>query len=328
MERVATSALRLALAMLSVAAACSSDEDSRGADADVVLVPIAEAGVASGGDASSIRDALLDTESGAFVNDGGFANIDAEPRGSFDAESRGDALATDAHDTEADASGFVRATRVLAFTRTLGYRHDAIPIALAALAQQAEQRGWTLAASEDPALFSDPGLADYDVVAFVHTTGDVLDDAQQAALTRFIQRGKGWVGVHSASDAEYDWPWYGELVGAYFLAHPAIQTATLRVEQHSHPATAQLGDSWTRSDEWYAFRTNPRGKVNVLLALDETSYEPGTAAMGGDHPIAWYHAYDGGRAFYTALGHTLESWSEPAFLAHVAGAIEWAAGRE
>lgn len=165
------------------------------------------------------------------------------------------------------------------------------------------------------------------MVVFLSTSGDVLDASQEAALERFVRAGNGWVGIHSASDTEYSWPFYGGLVGAYFREHPVIQEALVRVETNSHPATAALPSEFRRTDEWYAFATNPRPNVTVLLTLDETTYAPATSAMGADHPIAWFHAYEGGRAFYTALGHTRESYAEANFLAHVAGGIEWAAGR-
>lgn len=232
---------------------------------------------------------------------------------------------TPAHD--ADAGKATAPLRVLAFSRTTAFRHDAIPAAIDALGREAGPRGWSVTASEDPALFSDAGLAAFDVVVFLLTSGDILDAAQQAALERFIQRGKGWVGIHSASDTEYDWPWYGRLVGAYFMGHPAIQSATLRVERRSHLATAHLTDRWVRTDEWYGFKTNPRSDVQVLISIDEASFDPGTGRMG-DHPLAWYHGFEGGRAFHTALGHTIESWSEPGFVAHIAGAIDWAGERE
>ncbi len=147
-------------------------------------------------------------------------------------------------------------------------------------------------------------------------------------LEQYIGNGGGWVGIHAASDAEYDWPWYGGLVGAYFDQHPAVQPATIKLEQRSHPSTAHLGTTLTRTDEWYNFReTGPdiRSRVSVLMALDESSYTGGT--MQGDHPIAWYHLYDGGRAWYTALGHTEASFAEDAFLKHILGGIQWAAER-
>ena len=216
-------------------------------------------------------------------------------------------------------------THVLAFSRTTGFRHGSIEPAVEALRGLSAERGWTTEHTEDPATFADDQLARADVVVFLLTTGDVLDEAQQGALERWLKRGRGWVGVHSASDTEYDWPWYAGLVGAYFAAHPAIQTATVRVASREHPATAHLPAAWEREDEWYDFRTNPRADVDVLMTVDESTYQGG--GMGRDHPIAWSRAYGGGRSFYTALGHTDASWADPAFLAHVAGGITWAAGR-
>jgi type 1 glutamine amidotransferase len=216
---------------------------------------------------------------------------------------------------------------VLVFSRTVGFRHGSIADGVRALSMLADARGWRLVATEDPAAVADSGLSTIDVVVFLSTTGDVLDSDQQASLERFVRAGGGWAGIHSASDTEYDWPFYGGLVGAYFRAHPAVQEAPVRVETAAHPATSNLPSMFRRTDEWYAFVANPRPNVTVLLTLDETSYTPGTSAMGSDHPIAWSHAYEGGRAFYTALGHTRESYTEAHFLAHVAGGIEWAAGR-
>jgi type 1 glutamine amidotransferase len=213
----------------------------------------------------------------------------------------------------------------LVFSRTTGYRHASIESGVAALSRLGTERGWAVSASEDAALFSDTRLGSFDVAVFLSTSGDILDAEQQAAFERFIRGGGGFVGIHSASDAEYDWPWYGQLVGSYFQAHPAIQEAELHVEAE-HPATQGLPSIWTRTDEWYAFRENPRSRVTVLLTLDESTYDPGEGAMGSDHPIAWHHEFDGGRAFYTALGHTQASYADPIFLSHISGGIEWAAG--
>jgi type 1 glutamine amidotransferase len=132
------------------------------------------------------------------------------------------------------------------------------------------------------------------------------------------------VGVHSASDTGYDWPFYGELAGTYFAGHPEIQPATVHVEDRVHPATSDLPEVWPRTDEWHNFRANPRGSVHVLATVDEGTYSGGS--MGADHPIAWCREFAGGRAFYTAGGHTRESYAEPLFLAHLTGAIRWAAG--
>jgi len=214
--------------------------------------------------------------------------------------------------------------RVLAFSRTVEYRHESIAAAHAALSGIAAERGFELQASEDVTSISDAVLGEQDVVVFLSTSGDALDADAENALARFVRGGGGFVGVHAASDTEYEFPFYGGLVGAYFNAHPAIQQATLIVEDALHPATMHLEATWVRTDEWYAFRENPRPNVRVLLRIDETSYDPGTGAMGDDHPVAWAHEYEGGRSFYTALGHTAESYSEPAFLEHLAGGIAWA----
>jgi len=216
---------------------------------------------------------------------------------------------------------------VLVFSKTVEFRHDSIPDGRAALMSAASDAGWTFSATEDASVFNDDGLASIDVVVFLSTTGDVLDDSQQAAFERFIRAGRGFVGIHSASDTEYDWAFYGELVGAYFREHPAVQEATIRVADAADPTMAGLPDPWTRTDEWYAFKDNPRANVHVLMTLDETSYAPGTATMGSDHPIAWLHEYEGGRAFYTALGHTKESYADPTFVRHLTQAISWAGGR-
>jgi len=161
-------------------------------------------------------------------------------------------------------------------------------------------------------------------VVFLCTTGDVLGEAQQAAFQRYIEAGGGFVGIHSAADTEYDWPWYGDLVGAYFKGHPAVQPATIVVSDSVHPSTRSLPTHWNRTDEWYDFRTNPRGRVHVLATVSEATYSDGE--MGADHPIAWCQFYGGGRTWYTALGHTRESYSEPLFLRHLWGGIQFAAG--
>jgi type 1 glutamine amidotransferase len=205
------------------------------------------------------------------------------------------------------------------FSRTAGFRHESIGAGIEAL------RGlFRLDATEDPGAFTAENLARYRAVVFLNTSGTVLDAGQKAAFEAYIRSGGGFAGVHAATDTEFDWPFYGDLVGAYFAGHPAIQRAVVRVEDASHPATAGLERAWTRTDEWYNFRTNPRPKVHVLLTLDESSYSGGT--MGADHPHAWYRAYERGRSFYTAGGHTVEAYAEPAFRAHLAGGIRYAAG--
>jgi len=215
--------------------------------------------------------------------------------------------------------------RVLAFSRTTGFRHDSIPDAIAAVRTLGDQNGFLVDATEDPSVFTDSGLAGYGAVIFLLTTGHVLDDSQQAAFERYIGAGNGFVGVHSAADTEYDWPWYGGLMGAYFASHPDVQPAVVQREDANHPSTLSLPDVWVRTDEWYNFQSNPRDtpEIHILASLDESSYAGGTM---GDHPIAWYHEYAGGRAWYTAGGHTRESYAEPLFLQHVLGGLAYAAG--
>jgi glucose/arabinose dehydrogenase/type 1 glutamine amidotransferase len=216
--------------------------------------------------------------------------------------------------------------RILVYSETAAFRHGSIPAGIAAIQQLGQQHGFQVDTTENSALFTEANLARYDAVVWLSTTGDVLNDEQQAVFERYIQGGGGYAGIHSASDTEYDWPWYGGLVGAYFNNHPAQQTADLVLTDAAHPSSSSLPTVWERFDEWYNFRTNPRGNVHVLLTIDERSYNPGPGAMGADHPMAWCHAYDGGRAWYTALGHTNQSYSEPRFLEHLLGGIRWAAG--
>lgn len=214
---------------------------------------------------------------------------------------------------------------VLIFSKTAGFRHDSIPAGVAAIRQLGLENNFDVHATEDAAIFNTDSLAKFRVVIFFNTSADVLDSLQQAALQNFIRAGGGFIGIHSASDTEYEWPWYGELVGAYFDSHPKIQTATVVVEDSSHISTSHLPRQWVREDEWYNFRANPSGRVNVLLRVDESTYSGGK--MGGDHPLAWYHEFDGGRAWYTAMGHTVESYSDALFLQHILGGVLWAAGR-
>jgi len=213
---------------------------------------------------------------------------------------------------------------VLVFSKTAGFRHDSIPAGIAAIRQLGQQLGFAVQATEDAGVFADASLTPYKAVVFLSTTGDVLDAAQQAAFERYIRGGGGFVGVHSATDTEYDWPFYGGLMGAYFSGHPDIQTATVQVETQGHASTSGLPRVWVRKDEWYNFRENPRGRVDVLATLDERTYSGGT--MSGDHPILWSHTYEGGRAWYTAGGHTTESFSEALFVDHLGKGILWSSG--
>lgn len=216
--------------------------------------------------------------------------------------------------------------RLLIFSRTKGFRHNSIPQGIAAVQKIAQQKNYEVAATEDPSRFTDDTLKKYHAVIFLSTTGNILNATQQAAFERYIQAGGGFVGVHSAADTEYDWPWYNNLVGAYFESHPNnpnVRKAIIDVTDTSHVSTNMLPARWERTDEWYNYKSIYSG-IRVLASLDENTYEGGT--NGKNHPIAWYHEYDGGRAFYTGSGHTEESYSEPLFLAHLAGGIDYALG--
>jgi type 1 glutamine amidotransferase len=212
--------------------------------------------------------------------------------------------------------------RVLLFSRTVGYRHDSIPAAIAAFMQLQPDGDYQAESTEDPTTFTADNLGRFQIVVFLMTTGDVLDDVQQVAFEEWVGAGGSYLGVHSASDTEYDWPFYGQLVGAAFARHPDVQQATVEIEAPEHPAVAGLPSPWSRRDEWYDFRSNPRGTVTVLATVEESSYSGGT--MGPDHPMVWAHeTAGGGRAFYTGMGHTKESYAEPAFRQHLLLALRW-----
>lgn len=214
---------------------------------------------------------------------------------------------------------------VLVFHKTTGYRHDSIVNTLELITRLGRENGFRVEKTTDASNFNQENLRKFAAVVFAHTTGEILDDVQQSAFESYIRSGGGFVGIHTAADAEYDWPWYGQLVGAYFKSHPQVQAATLKVEDTGHPSTQALPyPTWTVTDEWYNFRSNPRGQVKVLLTLDETSYQGGE--MGSDHPIAWCQEYQGGRSWYTGLGHNQELYSDLAFQRHILGGIRYASG--
>ncbi|WP_243731726.1 ThuA domain-containing protein [Nocardioides ochotonae] len=230
-------------------------------------------------------------------------------------------------DAAAAAEGEAEQFDALIFSKTAAFRHSNIDEATTAIQQLGTANDFTVTATEDAAAFTDANLAQYEVVIFLSTTGDVLNETQQGAFERYIQGGGGFAGIHAASDTEYSWPWYGELVGSYFASHPpGTPTATVKVEDPAHPSTAGIEPRWERTDEWYNYRTNPRGAVHVLASMDETTYAPGGNAMGVEHPIAWCQDYDGGRSWYTGMGHTEASFTDEKFLGHILGGIQTAAG--
>lgn len=220
---------------------------------------------------------------------------------------------------------------VLLFTKTNGFHHESVNEGVAAMRQMALRHHFSVDWHEDAAVFNDERLKKYQVVVFLLTTGDILNDEQQAAMERFIRAGKGYVGIHSASDTEYDWDWYTKMVGRTFHIHPANQTADLQVLDRKFPGLDRMPDRFMWTDEWYEFGAERIKGLNYILAVDGQTFDP--KAQWGDkkssddkfRPIAWYHNYDGGRAFYTALGHLPATYSDTLFLEHVYGGIYWAA---
>ncbi len=216
---------------------------------------------------------------------------------------------------------------VLLFSGTGGYRHASIEPGIAAVKSLGKTQDFGVVTTEDAGYFTVDSLQRFAAVVFLNTSGDVLDTAQEAALEAYIKAGGGFVGIHGAAATEYEWEWYGGLVGAFFENHPeGVHAADVIVIDRQHPSTSPLPLRWNRTDEWYNYSVNPRANVHVLAVVDEASYEGG--AMGHDHPIAWAHLYDGGRSWYTGMGHTVQSYSDPQFLMHVLGGIEWAAGAQ
>lgn len=216
-----------------------------------------------------------------------------------------------------------RNDEVLVFTKTEGYRHASIEVGVENIKALGFEKGFNVSHTEDANMFSAEKLKQFDLVIFLSTTGDVLNEKQQNAFEGFIKRGGSFMGIHAASDTEYDWPWYGKLVGAYFMSHPKVTEADIVKVNDTHLSCKHLPERSIRKDEWYNYKNfNP--DINVLLTLDETSYEGGE--NGENHPIAWYHEFDGGRSFYTGGGHTKASYSEPQFRQHLLGGILYCLG--
>jgi len=227
---------------------------------------------------------------------------------------------------------FAQQFKVLLFTKTDGFHHESIHEGVTAIRQLAARNNFTVNWQENASVFNDKDLANFSAVIFLNTTGNVLNDEQQVAFEKFIRSGKGYVGIHAASDTEYDWAWYTKMVGMMFKIHPAQQTAYLKVEDSNFPGMERFPKKLLWTDEWYEFSDLKATDLHYLVSVDEKTYEPyakwGTnegKGMGKFHPISWYHNYDGGRAFYTALGHIPLTFSDQTFLDHIYGGIYWAA---
>jgi type 1 glutamine amidotransferase len=212
--------------------------------------------------------------------------------------------------------------KLLVFSKTTGFRHDSIPACVEAIRTLGQANKFDIDATEDSSVFTKDNLKQYRGIIFAMTTGDILNPDQKAAMQEFVERGGGWVGIHSASDTEYSWPWYAELVGAYFKSHPpGGQTVKLTVEDPKHPSMKGIPLEWSRADEWYDWKANPRTKVHVLISADESTYKKSPPE---DHPITWCNPAKKGRSWYTEMGHFKTAYSEPLYLQHLLGGIKWA----
>ena len=222
--------------------------------------------------------------------------------------------------------------KALLITTTRGWHHESLHAGVLAIKEMGVKNFFDVVLWEDPNGFTDKYVEQFQVIIFLNTTGDIFDSTQQKVMERFIQSGKGYVGIHSASDTEYGWDWYTKLVGRMFKIHPVIQTATLNILDAKFPGLQGFANNKLWTDEWYEFSADKISGLNTILAVDETTYNPKVKwgnnigeGMGKLHPIAWYQNYDGGRSFYTALGHLPSIYSDQAFLNHLHAGIFWAA---
>ncbi len=214
--------------------------------------------------------------------------------------------------------------KLLVFTKTTGFHHASIADGVKAIFKLGQENDFEVDTTSNSAMFNEDTLKQYAAVVFLSTTDNsdsLLNNYEENAFQRYIEAGGGFVGIHAATDAGYHWGWYQRLVGATFNGHPEQQTATLHIVDKDNISTKGLPDPWIRKDEWYNFK-NLNKDVHVLITIDEKSYKGGT--NGAYHPMAWYHDFDGGRAWYTELGHTSESYTDPNFLKHILGGIKYA----
>ncbi len=309
--------------LIVVAAACSPSSDRE------VAPPASTAAVITAAGASTTPTATTGNEGdrpgGSATDDSATAGASEAGVPGDDAGPTGSVPGTSATVGPADAAGRP-GDGVLVFHRTTGFRHGSIPAGISAITElvATEHAATEVVATDDPAVFTDEGLAPYRVIVFLSTTGDVLDQQQEEAMERFVRSGGGFVGIHAAADTEYDWDWYGGLVGAYFLQHPAPQPGRVVVAPVEHPITVGLPNEFTVHEEWYDFRAPPPASVTVLASLDEASYAGGS--MGTDHPIVWAHEYDGGRSVYLGFGHDAAAFDDPLIRTMIGQAIAWTRG--
>lgn len=215
--------------------------------------------------------------------------------------------------------------KILVFSKTAGYHHASITDGTAAIIKLGSTNGFAVDTTSNSAAFTDKNLKQYAAIVFMNTTGNVFDTLQKQSFVKYIHKGGGFMGIHAATDTEMQWDWYIRLVGAVFSNHPKPQVANIVVVDSTHAATQHLPRPWRKMEEWYNFKEIPQD-VHVLLAVDESSYEGGK--NGTFHPLAWYHNFEGGRSFYTALGHFPDAYTDPLFLQHILAGINYAMDRK
>lgn len=222
---------------------------------------------------------------------------------------------------KAEDKTIVKNQSILIFSLTKGFHHASITDGITAIKKMGQENGFNVDTTTDVRLFSLANLKKYKTLVFLSPTGsNIFNDEQKIALKQYINNGGGFVGIHAASDCSFEWEWYGKMVGGFFESHPKIQEAKLNIVMPKNKIVKGLPNTWLHTDEWYNFKSFNK-EVKVLIKIDETSYKGGN--MKNDHPISWYQKFDGGRVFYTALGHTKESYSNPLFLQHLLAGIKW-----
>lgn len=222
---------------------------------------------------------------------------------------------------KAEDKTIVKNQSILIFSLTKGFHHASITDGITAIKKMGQENGFNVDTTTDVRLFSLANLKKYKTLVFLSPTGsNIFNDEQKIALKQYINNGGGFVGIHAASDCSFEWEWYGKMVGGFFESHPKIQEAKLNIVMPKNKIVKGLPNTWLHTDEWYNFKSFNK-EVKVLIKIDETSYKGGN--MKNDHPISWYQKFDGGRVFYTALGHTKESYTNPLFLQHLLAGIKW-----
>lgn len=211
-------------------------------------------------------------------------------------------------------------SKIFILTETKGYRHESIEAGLAMFNKRADDWRVEISHAEESAVMKEQDIKEYDIIVLLNSTGNIFTEEEQALLEEYLAAGGAILGIHAAADAEYDWPWYGQMLGGWFRSHPEIQEAKCLVADGNHPVATGLPAVWERTDEWYNFKHLSHDN-KVILLLDESTYSGGI--HGDYHPISWCREWGGGRIFYTGMGHTAETYSEPLFQTHIQNAIQW-----